>query len=749
MTPERWAAVDAVLQGALDLAPADRAAFVARACAGDAELHREVESLLTAGAKADDFLDRPAVEADADPALAVLSVAFAGRFALEHELGHGGMATVYLARDLRHKRLVALKVFHHALGTLVGSSRFHREIETAAGLNHPHILPLHDSGADLRDGSGGRLLYYVMPYVAGGSLRERLQRESPLPVDEVLRVVREVGTALDYAHRHGVVHRDIKPENILLAEDGDALVADFGIARALQRASAEATASERSDVGAAFPRPDDSPDTLSQCGSVVGTPAYMSPEQALGRHDIDGRSDQYALGCVVFEMLAGVRPFTGSSAEQLAQRPTQKPPSLAALRPDLPAVADAVLTRALAPLAEERFASATALAEALGDALEVPREVAPDHVERGERASKSRRGLGRPAVALAAVALAIVGGTLLVRARQGDAPRQRPGEAAPGVAMAAVDAAAFDLYVMGARVRNGGPQDRTPAEYFAGAIAKDSTYAPAYAALAFEHAFNGDAAQARSLVNKALALDPSLAEAHMVLGVIREFRDWNWEGAEAALREAIRLNKGYAEAHLELGMLLMRRRRFAEAMRAAQNTLYLAPMSARFESGMGEVHLYSGEYDEALKAADRALAIDSRNAEPYLLKAYAYEEQLAHAKAAEAATECIARGCDVHGRALLGYIHARSGNRAQALAIVDSLEARWRATQDRPTDPDLAIGIAQVYAGLGERARALDWLERSVGREMYAVYLDIDPTFRSLHAEPRFQALLKKLGLAA
>ena len=630
MTPERWSAVDAVLKAALEYTPADRGAFIARECAGDAELRREVESLLAAGAEAGDFLERPAAgdptALDAEWTLARLSAALAGRYTLERELGRGGTATVYLAQDLRHKRLVALKVLHQPLGTLVGPSRFRHEIETAAGLSHPHILPLYDSGGDVRDDSGDRLLYYVMPYVAGGSLRERLQRECRLAGRDALRILREVATALDYAHRHGVVHRDIKPENILLAEDGDALVADFGIARALQRAAAEATG-ERTGIDVALL--DDCPDTLSQWGAVVGTPAYMSPEQALGRRDIDGRSDQYALGCVAFEVLAGVRPFSGSTAEQLAQRPTQEPPSLAALRPDLPPAVDTVLMRALAPVAEDRFASATALAVALGDALAVPREDSAEGVDARERASTAGRRFRRRTSALAAVAVV---GMFVFGARTIDAP-----------APSTVDAGAFDLYVKGARLRSGGPDGKSPAEYFAAAIARDSTFAPPYAALAFEYAFS-DGAEARRLVNKALTLDPTLAEAYMALGVIRQFRDFDWNGAEAALREAIRLNGGFAEAHHELSMLLMRRRQFVDAMQEARRTLYLAPMSARFELGMGEVYLSRGDYDDALKAADKALAIDSRNVGVYLLRAFAYVQQQSYAKAAEAAERCIALG---------------------------------------------------------------------------------------------------------
>src|SRR6476620_3469208 len=195
-------------------------------------------------------------------------------------------------------------------------------------------------------------------------------------------------------------------------------------------------------------------------------------------------------------------------------------------------------------------------------------------------------------------------------------------------------------------------------------------------------------------------------------------------------------------------MLLTRRGRFEEAIREAQRTLYMAPMAARFEIGIGEVYLYSGRYDDALTATNRALAIDSSNGGAYLVRAYAYGEQHRYAKASEAAAKCIALGCDVHGRALLGYLHARSGRRAQALTIVDTLQARWQKAQGHRTKPDIAIGIAQVYAGLGEHEPALTWLERGVGDAMYSAYLAVDPTFRSLHAEPRFQALLKRVRLA-
>jgi serine/threonine-protein kinase len=267
-----------------------------------------------------------------------LKTALADRYAIERELGRGGTATVYLAEDLKHHRPVALKVLKPELAAALGPDRFLREIELSARLTHPHILPLHDSG------NADGLLYYVMPYVEGESLRERLTRERQLPVDAALQIGREVADALGYAHAHGVIHRDIKPENILL-ESGHAVVADFGIARAIDQAG-----------GAG----------LTATGIAVGTPAYMSPEQAAGSRDLDGRSDLYGLGCVLYEMLAGQPPFTGPTAESLAhQHLSLHPRPVTELRPAVPAVVGAALQRALAKAPADRFASAAEFCVAL------------------------------------------------------------------------------------------------------------------------------------------------------------------------------------------------------------------------------------------------------------------------------------------------------------------------------------------------------------------------------------------------
>jgi tetratricopeptide (TPR) repeat protein len=266
-----------------------------------------------------------------------LRAALADRYAIEREVGSGGMATVYLAQDLKHRRQVAVKVLAPELAAALGPERFLREIEISAGLDHPHILPLYDSG------QADRFLYYVMPYVEGESLRERLNRERQLPLDDARQIAREVADALSYAHSRAVVHRDIKPENILLA-GGHARVADFGIARAVTAAGG---------------------DRLTQTGMAIGTPLYMSPEQAAGDQDLDGRSDLYSLACVLYEMLAGQPPFTGPPESMLAQHLTAEPPNVTTVRPAVPPEVSAALTRALAKTPADRFNPVAQFADAL------------------------------------------------------------------------------------------------------------------------------------------------------------------------------------------------------------------------------------------------------------------------------------------------------------------------------------------------------------------------------------------------
>ena len=270
--------------------------------------------------------------------LTQVQAALAGGYTIERELGRGGMATVYLARDLKHSRPVAIKVLAPELAAALGRERFLREIETAARLTHPHILPLHDSGE--ADG----FLYYVMPYIEGESLRDRLNREGQLPIEDAVTITGEVATALSYAHSRDVVHRDVKPENILLSE-GQAIVADFGIAGAIDAAGGG---------------------KLTRTGLVLGTPAYMSPEQGAGERALDGRSDVYSLGCLLYEMLAGEPPFTGPTAQAIiAKRFTDPVPSVRRLRETVSVPMDQAIVKALARAPADRFATPHQFAEAL------------------------------------------------------------------------------------------------------------------------------------------------------------------------------------------------------------------------------------------------------------------------------------------------------------------------------------------------------------------------------------------------
>jgi serine/threonine-protein kinase len=312
-----------------------------------------------------------------------LRTALSDRYPIERQIGSGGMATVYLAHDLKHNRSVAVKVLRGEYAATVGSERFLREIEVAANMTHPHILPLYDSGE--ADG----FLYYVMPYVEGESLREQLRREGQLPIEAAVQITRQVADALDYAHRQGIVHRDVKPENVLL-EEGEPVVADFGIARAISAAG-----------GARF----------TKTGLSIGTPQYMSPEQALADESLDARTDIYALGCVLYEMLTGEPPFTATSAQAvIARHISEPPPSLSNARPEAPDWLEEIVHKALAKKPDERFSTAEDLSRSLAD------RVAPDlefHADLWARLLRRLRR--RPALALlGSLALAVTVVWLLI-----------------------------------------------------------------------------------------------------------------------------------------------------------------------------------------------------------------------------------------------------------------------------------------------------------------------------------------------
>ncbi|HEV7366545.1 MAG TPA: serine/threonine-protein kinase [Gemmatimonadales bacterium] len=356
MTPgaDRWDEIERLLDQLLDSEPDGQRQLLARFRSDDPQLGAEVERILHAITRSEQFLRDHAADyaspliSDLAAGSGLLPGSLLGTYEIVRELGRGGAARVYLAHDRRHHRQVAIKVPHDEIAAILGAERFLREIRFAAQLQHPNILPLHDSGES--DG----VLYYVMPYIEGESLRERLKRELQLPLSDALQIAGEVADALSHSHAHGVVHRDIKPENILLsgypsrdrsATGGwHALVADFGIARAIAAAGGE---------------------RLTATGVILGTPEYLSPEQASGSQ-LDGRSDIYSLGCVVYEMLGGEPPFTAATPGGVLARKMVDPiPSLRTIRPGVPIPVERAVYQALARLPADRFSTAQQFAAAL------------------------------------------------------------------------------------------------------------------------------------------------------------------------------------------------------------------------------------------------------------------------------------------------------------------------------------------------------------------------------------------------
>jgi hypothetical protein len=383
--PSRWSELSPLLDAALECEPHERPAFLDRVSVGDTALRAELETLLAECTRPHRLLTSNAVERFAsllaEPPRQLPEMV-AGRYRVLREIGAGGMATVYLARDLKHDRDVALKVLRADLSAVIGTERFLAEVRITAKLDHPHILTLIDSG------SADGILFYVLPYVRGESLRAKLTRERQLSLEDALSITRQVASALDYAHTHGVVHRDVKPENVLLHE-GEAMLADFGIALAVVEAGGN---------------------RLTGAGLSLGTPEYMSPEQATGDRALDARSDIYSLAAVLYEMLAGEPPVTGATKQAIiAKLLTERPTRLRVIRPAVPDGVDRAVDKALSKVAADRFASAGAFARAL-------ETVAPVTV-----VDPPRRWLAK--TILAALGIAVIGlAAMLVRGKIGDGP---------------------------------------------------------------------------------------------------------------------------------------------------------------------------------------------------------------------------------------------------------------------------------------------------------------------------------------
>jgi TolB-like protein/tRNA A-37 threonylcarbamoyl transferase component Bud32 len=770
-----------------------------------------------------------------------LSTALSLRYQIERRLGAGGMATVYLAEDLKHKRKVAVKVLRPELAEALGADRFLREIETTASLRHPHILPLYDSG------EAAGLVFYVMPYVEGESLRDRLNREKQLPIADALAIAREVADALGYAHARGVVHRDIKPENILL-EAGHAVVADFGIARAVSKAGGE---------------------RLTQTGLSIGTPTYMSPEQAAGDPALDGRSDLYSLGCVLYEMLGGQPPFTGPTAEAVTrQHLIAEAVPVTNLRPTVPAELVGALSRTLAKNPADRFNPAAQFVEALSTAaVAAPPPLQQAAVQR----SRGRWAVGAAAVVVL-VAAAWFGGRAL--AGSGDAgPIERiavlpmdnetgdstqsffadgmtreligvltdagvrvlgyravtayrhtdlaadqiarelevdaivtgavmqagdvvqvaaeltdPGtnenlwartfsrpapevvtlqheiarEIAQGIqarltpdqerslgAAPSVEPRAYAQYLLGQEQLN----MRTPESirrsvvYLNRSLALDSTFGPAWATLALANAMGffyavipPDSARVVTMraTERALALDATLGDALIGRGLIRFFLDWDFIAAAedfelgmvrnpTTLAQAFYTYFPWATAQPE------------EATRVGLHLVEVEPTTAQWQSDVAWIRWAAGDSAEARAYSLRAIALDSTFAEPNMILAFIDADggdipaaRRSAARAARLAPEYpLVLGLE-------GYVLARAGDTTGARRVLRELSRKR-----------LLAYQALVHAALGNTDSMYVLFERAIdAREPEALWFpNTVPALMQLRQEPRYQALLERMGL--
>jgi serine/threonine protein kinase/Tfp pilus assembly protein PilF len=734
-----------------------------------------------------------------------LTTALAGRYAIERELGSGGMATVYLADDVKHHRKVAVKVLRGELASMLGPERFTREIEIASGLNHPHILPLYDSG----EAEG--FLFYVMPWIQGESLRQKLKRETQVSIADALRITRQVAAALHHAHARHLIHRDIKPENILLHE-GEAMVADFGIALA-----ANAAPDQR----------------LTGTGFMLGTPEYMSPEQASGERTLDARSDVYSLGCVLYELLAGEPPFTGATAQAVvAKRFTDPVPAVRRLRPTVPLAMEQALMKALARAPADRFASAAAFADALTTpAASGPRppsvavlpflnlsadpenEFFTDGITEDVIAQLSKirslKVISRSSVmpfkkrerSLQEIGATLEVATLLegsvrragnrvrIVAQLIDAETDRhlwaetydrqlidifaiQTDVALQIAAAlkaelspderkrihrepTSNVHAYQLYLQGRHCYTRYTREgfRKGIDYFRQAIVADPGYALAHVGVALAYAefasgqgggaLKEDAAyrEALAAVTQALALDSGLGEAHSVLALLKCVHDFDWAGAEKEFKLALELSPGSADVHDHYGWLCAALERYDEALALVKRAQELDPLVHRAD--VASTLLRAGRYQEALQAALRCIEFEPEYARGRSTLGWAYlKNGMPDEGLAQLEQSVQLDPGNTLYLAQLGEAYAMAGNPEQARAVLRQLE---ELSQQRYVSP---YHMAYVYTGLGEPETAIAWLERAYEERAGSVYgIKGSFLFTTLHSHPRFAALLGKMNL--
>jgi len=697
--------------------------------------------------------------------------ALAGRYAVASEIGRGGMAIVYRAEDLRHGRSVAIKVLRPDLSAVLGPERFHREVLTVAGLRHPHVLPLLDSGE--ADG----LLYYVMPYVEGRSLRHRLAEEGRLPLGEVLRITRDVAEALSYAHAHGVIHRDIKPDNVLLEADF-ALLTDFGIAMAIAPRAGERT---------------------TDPVAYLGTPEYMSPEQIFGDEPVDQRGDVYSLGCVVYEMLAGAPPFSGPTARSvLARQAAGAAPPLATLRADVPEAMARAVERALAKSPADRYASAVEFAEALRTETAPPPVSGPSvavlpftDVTSGADATFLAEGIAEEIITalskLGDLRVAPRASSFSVRARQGDlraiGRQLRVRSVLDGTVRRVGDRLRVTVQLVDTEdgaLRWSERYDRVMADVFTlqDEIARQ-------VAGAFEDVLSGAAVRrarghglqayefylrgrqffrefrhrpmehAREMFRRAIEADPGYARAYAGLADASCFlhmyfapRPALLEEAEEASRRAGELAPDSAEAHASRGLTAALRRDHAGAEAAFVEAVRLDPRLFEAHYFWARACFQHGAHDDALRHYVDACAL-REDYQAELLRAQTLEAMGRHAEALKAYTDALAV-CERHvalnpddGRSLTmgGVARARTGDRQGAVEWVE------RALLAEAHDAVVLYAAACVFAQLGLRERAIEVfgqaIEEGFGNRQW---IEEDPDFDTIRDDPRFRAALRRLA---